>query len=67
MTQIQIPDEQAAALEAKGAAAGLTTGEPRRRKGRYELADLVAQCELKAPCSGEDKAWLEAPSAGREA
>ncbi len=77
MTLIQIPDDQAAALEAKAAAQGLTLEawlrnlagleEHRRRKGRYRLADLVAQCDSTAPFSEEDKAWLDAPGAGREA
>ena len=77
MTLIQIPDDQAAALQAKAAAQGLTLeawlrslaglDEPRRRAGRYNLADLVAQCDPTAPLSEEDKEWLSAPSVGREA
>lgn len=71
MTLIQIPDDQAAALQAKAAAQGLTLEawlrslagleEPQGRKGRYKLADLVAQCDPRAPLSEEDKAWLNAP------
>jgi hypothetical protein len=77
MTLIQIPDDQAAALQAKAAAQGLTLEawlrnlagieEQRSRKGRYSLADLVAQCDLTVPLSDEDKAWLDAPDVGREA
>jgi antitoxin ChpS len=77
MTLIQIPDDQAAALQAKAAAQGLTLEawlrslagleEPRRHKGHYDLADLVAQCDPRAPLSEEDQAWLNAPEVGREA
>lgn len=77
MTLIQIPDDQAAALQAKAAAQGLTLEAwlrnlaglegQRSRKGRYSLADLVAQCDPTAPLSEEDKAWLDAPGTGREA
>jgi antitoxin component of MazEF toxin-antitoxin module len=77
MTLIQIPDDQAAALQAKAAAQGLTLEawlrslagleEAQGRKGRYHLADLVAQCDPRAPLSEEDKVWLNAPDVGREA
>lgn len=77
MTLIQIPDDQAAALEAKAAAQGLTLEAWLRRlagleasvlyKGRYNIADLIAQCDLTAPLSEEDKAWLNASDVGREA
>ncbi len=77
MTLIQIPDDQAAALEAKAAAQGLTLeawlqnlaglAEPQRAKGRYNLADLIAQCDPTAPLSEEDRAWLNEPDVGREA
>ncbi len=77
MTLLQIPDDQAAALHAKAAAEGLTLeawlrrlaglDEPRSRKGRYNLADLVAQCDTTSPLTEEDSAWLAAPSVGREA
>ena len=81
MTVIQLPDEQAAALAAKAAAQGLTledwlqklaatesaAGPARPRKGRYNLAELVAQCDPNAPLSAEDRAWLDAPAVGREA
>ena len=77
MTLLQIPDDQAAALHANAAAEGLTLeawlhrlaglDEPRSRKGRYNLADLVAQCDAMSPLTEEDSAWLDAPSVGREA
>ena len=77
MTLLQIPDDQAAALHAKAAAEGLTLeawlrrlaglDEPRSRKGRYNLADLVAQCDATSPLTEKDSAWLDAPSVGREA
>jgi hypothetical protein len=81
MTTIQLPDEQAAALAAKAAAEGLTledwlgklaateapAGQTCPRKGRYNLAELMAQCDLNAPLSAEDRAWLNAPAVGREA
>lgn len=77
MTVIQIPDDQAEALQAKAAAQGLTLEawlqklaglqEQRTRKSRYSLSELVAQCDSSAPLSEEDEAWLDAPLAGREA
>jgi len=81
MAIIELSDDQAAALEAKAAAQGLTvqtwlsklaepespTAERKPRKGRYSLADLLAQCDLNAPMTDEDRDWLDAPSVGREA
>lgn len=72
MTLLQIPDGQAAALQAKAAAEELTieawlgkiaraTG-PQRSQGRYNLADLIAQCDPTAPLSEEDKIWLQTPA-----
>jgi hypothetical protein len=75
---IDLPDQQAAALQAKAAAAGLTleawlmrlaeaevrTG---RKKGRYSLAELMQQCDQDAPLSDEDREWIDAPPIGREA
>jgi multiple antibiotic resistance protein len=72
---------QAAALEAKAAAEGLTledwlgklaateapASQARPRKGRYNLAELMAQCDPNAPMSAEDRVWLDAPAVGREA
>jgi len=62
MTLIQIPDDEAAALQAKAAAQGLTLEawlrnlagleEPQSCKGHYRLADLVAQCDPTAPFVG---------------
>ena len=81
MTMIQLPDEQAAALAAKAAAQGLTladwlgklatteapTGHARPRKGRYSLAQLMAECDPNAALTAEDRAWLDAEPVGREA
>ena len=77
MTLLQIPDDQAAALQARAAEEGLTleawlrklagAEEPRSRRGRYKLADLVSQCDLSVPLSEEDRTWLNAPIVGREA
>ena len=77
MTLLQIPDDQAAALQAKAAAEGLTlegwlrkqagTDEPAIRRKRYDLAALISECDVNAPLSEEDTAWLNAPSIGREA
>jgi antitoxin ChpS len=81
MTVIQLSDEQAEALKAIAAAQGLTleawlerlaavetpTGQVRPRKGQYKLSELIAKCDLNAPLSAEDRAWLEAPTVGREA
>lgn len=77
MTVIELPDQQAEVLKARVAAEGLTldawvrkqlgvepvVGRPRK----YNLADLVARCDPNAPLSDEDRAWLDAPSVGREA
>jgi hypothetical protein len=81
MTVIRLPDEQAAALTAKAAAQGLTladwlgklataetpVGHARPRKGRYSLAELMAECDPNAALTAEDRAWLDDPAVGREA
>lgn len=77
MATIQIPDDQAAALQAKANAQGLTLEawlralagmeEPRRARGKYKLADLVAKCDPTARLSDDDTEWLQAPAVGREA
>ena len=77
MTVIQIPDEQAAALQARAAAEGLTLEawlrklagfeQLRGRKNPYRLSDLVAQCDPSAPLTTEDLTWLDTPTIGREA
>ena len=36
-------------------------------KPRYTLAELMAECDLDQPFSDEERAWIEAPPAGREA
>jgi len=33
---------------------------------RYTLAELIEQCDLSAPTTEEDQAWLEAKPTGRE-
>jgi hypothetical protein len=78
MTVIELSDEQAAALKAKAVAQGLTLeawlqklaaveAPARPRKDRYSLSELMAQCDLNAPLSAEDRAWLDIPAMGREA
>ena len=77
MATIQLPDDQAAALEAKAAAEGLTLEAWLRRLSgledarapnrRYRLADLIAQCDSSAALSDEDAQWVQVPPAGREA
>jgi antitoxin ChpS len=36
------------------------------KKPRYTLAELMAQCALSQPISGEEKEWLEIPAVGEE-
>ena len=81
MTVIQLSDEQAAALTANAEAQGLTladwlvklaatetpAGRIRLGKGRYSLAELMAECDPSATLTAEDRAWLDAPAVGREA
>jgi hypothetical protein len=78
MMVIELSDEQAAALKAKAAAQGLTLeawlqklaaveAPARLRKNRYSLSELMALCDLDAPLSAEDSAWLDVPPGGREA
>lgn len=38
----------------------------RRRRPKYTLAELLAQCDVDQPYSEEEKAWLNAPPVGRE-
>ena len=33
---------------------------------RYTLAELMEQCDLSAPMTDEDRAWLDAAPVGRE-
>ena len=46
--------------------AGKLVADPSARGGRYKLEDLLAQCDPKAPLSGEDEAWLNDRPAGGE-
>ncbi len=71
---VSVPKEMARELslrENQTASASLEDGklilEPGKRvKPRYRIEDLVAQCDLNAPMSDEDKAWIDMPSVGRE-
>jgi hypothetical protein len=68
---IELSDEQAAAqgltLEAWLQKLAAVEGPSRPHKSRYTLSELMMQCDLDAPLSAEDSAWLDAPSVGREA
>lgn len=33
---------------------------------KYKLADLIAQCDINAPESAEEREWLDIPSIGKE-
>lgn len=35
-------------------------------KPRYDLEDLLAQCDPAAPITDEDRAWLDTASSGKE-
>lgn len=37
-----------------------------RERPHYRLEDLLAQCDLEAPLSEEDRAWLDMPRIGNE-
>ncbi|GHV29754.1 antitoxin [Synergistales bacterium] len=64
-----------ALLESAGLAVGNEVGisieserlmvEPRRRP-RYTLDELLAQCDQNVSFSEEDREWIETPAAGRE-
>ena len=36
------------------------------KKPRYTLAELLAECDPKAPPTDEDRVWLNSTPAGRE-
>ena len=38
----------------------------RRRRSKYTLEELLAQCDFSQPYSEEELAWLNAPPVGRE-
>jgi hypothetical protein len=74
--RIDLPDQQAATLQAKAEAQGLTLVDWFRKLAdaeasppgpRYTAAELVVQCNLEVSLSAEDRAWLSAPAVGREA
>ena len=37
-----------------------------KKKPRYRLAELMAQCDLTQPMSAEGREWLNAPAVGEE-
>jgi antitoxin ChpS len=37
-----------------------------KKRFKYTLQELLAQCEAETESSSEDRAWLESPPAGRE-
>ncbi len=37
-----------------------------RARPKYTLEELMAQCDLDAPFTDEDREWLDSPSVGRE-
>lgn len=37
-----------------------------KKKPRYTLTELMAQCDLSQPLSNEDREWLDAPAVGAE-
>lgn len=45
--------------------AGKLLVEPKTRP-RYTLDDVLARCSADAPASVEERAWVDAPAAGRE-
>ena len=40
--------------------------EPAKRRKRYTLDELLAQCDFEQPYGEEERAWLDAPPVGRE-
>jgi antitoxin ChpS len=38
-----------------------------RKRPKYSLEELLAQCDPDAPISDEERAWLDEPAVGREA
>jgi antitoxin ChpS len=39
---------------------------PTRRRSKYTLEELLAQCDFDQPYSDEERAWIDAPPVGRE-
>jgi antitoxin ChpS len=71
--RIDVPDDIAAALQAKAASQGMSLqawfqklAAQKSAKPHYSLNELIQQCDSRAPLSSEDRAWLDAPSVGRE-
>ena len=77
MVTIDITEKQIEALKSKAADIDLTieqwlvalaeSDRPLPRRSKYTLEELVAQCDMGAPRSAEDVAWLNDPPRGREA
>jgi len=40
--------------------------EPATPRKRYTLEELLAECDFDLPYSDQERAWLDAPPAGRE-
>jgi antitoxin ChpS len=43
---------------------GVPITQPQQK--RYELADLLAQCDFSQPMTAEEREWIDAPPAGLE-
>jgi len=56
---------QAGAKVGLSVQSGRLVVEPQERP-HYTLDELLAQCNAKAPCSNEDREWLDAGPAGSE-
>lgn len=70
-TMLAIPAAILDLLELKpGVSVGIDVEDGRlviaRRKRKYTLDELLAQCDPNAPFSEEDNEWLNAPPVGRE-
>ncbi|MGD0731548.1 MAG: AbrB/MazE/SpoVT family DNA-binding domain-containing protein [Terracidiphilus sp.] len=37
-----------------------------RRRPRYTLDELLAQCDYSGPLTAEEREWIDAPAVGRE-
>ena len=59
---LDLPPDALVGLSIK---AGRLVVDPRKRR-RYSLDELLAQCKPSARHSREDRNWLTAPSVGRE-
>jgi antitoxin ChpS len=64
-TLLDILDLQAGAKVAIAVERGRLVVEPRRRR-RYTLDELLAQCDPKAPRAKEEQEWLDSKPVGGE-